>query len=126
MMARHRPLVALLLVLDGAIVACAWPAAYWLRFYGLRWRAPYGIPDFDRYLAFDAFIAPMTMLVLNSLQLYARPRSLSDELSAVVRGVAMATVTTTVASYFTHGELARTVLLVFAVVSALSLCTMRL
>src|SRR2546427_2828278 len=129
MFARHRQLFLTgVFLLDGLLILGSWVAAYWVRFRWLDLRAPLGIPPLERYLWFGAVLTPLALLVLRSFHLYrsARTARLSQELWTLVQGIAIVTALAALASYFLRGELARSVLLLFAIVAAAALCAAHL
>ena len=129
MLSKHRQLLtSLVFVLDALLIFTAWMVAYWLRFHVLPIPAPYGIPPIRNYLWLGAVATPVSLLVLRSLHLYrsARTARLSQELLAVLQGIAIITAIAALASYFLRGELARTVLLLFAILAAAVLCIARI
>jgi Undecaprenyl-phosphate glucose phosphotransferase len=128
MFARQRQLLATaIFLLDGLLIAGAWLAAYWLRFYGLGLDAPLGIPSLAFHLWVGAVITPVGLLVLRTFRLYrsARTARLSHELFVLAEGVAVITALASLGSFFARGELPRSVLLVFAVVLTGGLWTAR-
>ncbi len=128
MLSKHRQLlVSLVFVLDALLIFTSWMVAYWLRFHVLPIPAPYGVPPVQTYLWLGAVVTPVSMLVLRSLHLYrsARTARLSQELLAVLQGIVVVTALAALASYFLRGELARSVLLLFAVLAAAALCGAR-
>ncbi len=125
MLARHRQLFAsVVFALDGLIVAASWLGAYWLRFHALGLPTPLGVPPLSFYLWFGVVVTLSALLVFNSLRLYrsARTARFSQELIALVQGVALVTALAALASYFTRGELSRSMLAMFAVVATALLC----
>jgi Undecaprenyl-phosphate glucose phosphotransferase len=129
MFARHRQLFLTgVFLLDGLLILGSWVAAYWVRFRWLGLPAPLGIPPLERYLWFGAVVTPLALLILRSFHLYrsARTARLSQELWTLVQGIAIVTAIAALASYFLRGELARSVLLLFAIFAALALCTSHL
>jgi Undecaprenyl-phosphate glucose phosphotransferase len=129
MFARHRQLFLTgIFLLDGLLILGAWVAAYWIRFRWLDLPAPLGIPPLERYLWFGAVVTPLALLILRSFHLYrsARTARLSQELWTLVQGIAIVTALAALASYFLRGELARSVLLLFAILAAGSLCAAHL
>ena len=71
MFSRNRQLLATaIFLLDGLILAGAWNAAYWLRFYGLGLAAPLGIPSLEFHLWVGAVLTPVGLLVLRTFRLY--------------------------------------------------------
>ncbi|TMQ73553.1 MAG: hypothetical protein E6K81_04205, partial [Candidatus Eisenbacteria bacterium] len=67
MFARQRQLLATaVFVLDGLLIAGAWLAAYWLRFFALGLPAPLGIPALSFHLWVGAVITPVSLLVLRT------------------------------------------------------------
>jgi Undecaprenyl-phosphate glucose phosphotransferase len=129
MLSKHRQLlVSLVFVLDALLIYTSWMAAYWLRFHVLPIPAPYGVPPIGTYLWLGAVGTPVALLVLRSLHLYrsARTARLSQELLAVLQAIAILTTLAALASYFVRGEIARSVLLLFAVLAAAVLCTARI
>ena len=125
MFARHRQLFLTgIFLLDGVLIFGSWVAAYWVRFQWLRLPAPLGIPPIKGYVWLGAVITPLALLVLRSFHLYrsARTARLSQELWTLVQGIAIVTALAALTSYFWRGELARSVLLLFAIFGAGSLC----
>jgi len=125
MITKNRQLFATgLFLLDGALIAASWLAAYWLRFYGLGVPAPLGVPSIQLYLWFGAVLTPIALMILRSLHLYrsARTVRLSQEMVALVQGIVAITALAGLGSYLSRGELSRTVLLLFAAISTLALC----
>jgi Undecaprenyl-phosphate glucose phosphotransferase len=124
----HQLLVGALFLLDGLLIAASWIVAYALRFRALSWPAPRGIPPLESYLWFASLIAPIGLLVLHSLGAYRpeRPHSLPREMMVLLQAATLITALAALASYFTRGEMARSIMPVFAGVLALSLCASRL
>ena len=125
MFARHRQLFLTgIFLLDGLLIFGSWIAAYWVRFRWLHLPAPLGIPPLERYILFGAVVTPLALLILRSFHLYrsARTARLSQELWTLVQGIAIVTALAALASYFVRGELARSVLLLFAIFAAVALC----
>ncbi|HXF58681.1 MAG TPA: hypothetical protein VN539_02555, partial [Candidatus Saccharimonadales bacterium] len=114
-----------LFLLDGVLIAVSWLAAYWLRFYGLGNDAPRGVPSIQLYLWFGAVLTPVALLILRALHLYRSSRTvrLSQEMFALVQGVVAITAAAGLISYLWRGELSRTVLLLFAGVATVTLCS---
>jgi Undecaprenyl-phosphate glucose phosphotransferase len=124
--ARHRQLLQTgIFFLDAFLIFASWCAAYWLRFHVLRLPAPLGVPPIERYLWFGAVLTPLGLLILRSFHLYrsARTARLSQELWTLVQGVAILAAVAALASYSLRGEVARSVLFLFALLAALSLTT---
>jgi Undecaprenyl-phosphate glucose phosphotransferase len=124
MFARHRQLLQIgVFFLDALLIFAAWCAAYWLRFHALHLPAPRGVPPIERYLWIGAVLTPFGLLILRSFRLYrsARTARLSQELWTLVQGVAILTAVAALASYSFRGEVARSVLLIFAFLAALFL-----
>jgi Undecaprenyl-phosphate glucose phosphotransferase len=129
MFSRHRELIAAgVFLLDGIWIALSWVAAYWLRFHVLPVPTPLGTPAFSQYLWFGAVVTPVSLLVLLSLRLYRSTRTarLGQELSTVLQGIVIVAILAALASYALRGELARSVLLLFALLAAASLCGSRI
>ncbi|MGE5178984.1 MAG: hypothetical protein ACM3PF_07840, partial [Bacteroidota bacterium] len=125
MLSKHRQLlVTAVFVLDGALIFTSWMAAYWTRFHVLPLAAPLGIPSIRTYLWMGAVLTPVSLLVLRSFRLYrsARTARLSQELIAVLQAIAIVAALAALGSYFLRGELARSVLLLFAAFAAIALC----
>jgi Undecaprenyl-phosphate glucose phosphotransferase len=128
MLTRHRQVLAsAVFLLDGALIALAWVAAYWLRFFGVGIPAPLGVPPFSFYVWFGAVLTPVALLVLRSFKLYrsARTARLSQELLALVQGMVIVTALAGLASFSTRGELSRGMLAIFFVLATSLLCTSR-
>jgi Undecaprenyl-phosphate glucose phosphotransferase len=126
MFARHRQLLQTgIFFLDALLIFGSWCAAYWLRFHVLRLPAPFGVPPIERYIWIGAVLTPLGLLILRSFHLYrsARTARLSQELWTLVQGVAILAAVAALASYSIRGEVSRSVLLLFALVAALSLTT---
>src|SRR5947207_9731762 len=116
MFTRDRQLLATgIFVLDGVLIAGAWLAAYWLRFYLLPVPAPLGVPALSFHLWVGAVLTPVALIVLRTFHLYrsARTMSLANELFALAQGVAVVTALAGLGSFFARGELPRSVLLTF-------------
>jgi Undecaprenyl-phosphate glucose phosphotransferase len=129
MLSRHRQLFSTaVFLLDAAIIAGSWMAAYELRFHVLAVPAPLGIPDRGLYLWFGAVLTPIALLVLNSFHIYrsARTARLSQELVAVLQGMVIVTALIGLASFVVRGELSRGALAVFAALATFGLCASRL
>jgi Undecaprenyl-phosphate glucose phosphotransferase len=129
MFAKHRQLfVTAVFFLDAVLLLVSWLAAYWLRFRFLPLEAPLGVPPLRTYVWFGAVLTPVALLVLRSLHLYrsARTARLSQELAAILQGIAIVAALAALGSYFVRGELARSVLLLFAALAAVALCGARL
>ena len=86
------------------------------------------MPPLTLYLWFGAVLVPIALLILRSFQIYRSSRTarLSQELFALLQGVLAVTALAALASFFTHGELSRGVLALFAVLAAVLLCGSRL
>jgi Undecaprenyl-phosphate glucose phosphotransferase len=129
MFSRHRELIAAgVFFLDGLWIAASWIAAYGLRFHLLPVPTPLGVPPLSQYLWFGAVITPVSLLVLLSFRLYHSTRTarLSQELGTVLQGIAIVAVLAALASYSLRGELARSVLVLFALIAAATLCGSRM
>jgi len=125
MLSRYSQLFATgVFVLDGVLVALAWIVAYHLRFAGLGLPAPLGVPPLSLYLWFGAVVVPVSLLVLRSMHIYRSSRTarLGEELFALLKGTVAVVAIAGLASFFTRGELSRTMLAVFGGVMALFLC----
>ncbi len=128
MFTRNRQLFAVgVFFLDGILLVASWLGAYALRFHVLPISSPLGVPPLARYLWFGAVLTPVALLVLRSLRLYrsARTARLSQEIMALLQGITIVAAIGALASYFLRGELARSVLLLYAGLSAASLCGSR-
>jgi Undecaprenyl-phosphate glucose phosphotransferase len=128
MFSRQRQLLATaIFLLDGLVLAGAWLAAYWLRFYGLGLAAPLGIPALAFHLWVGAVLTPVGLLVLRTFRLYrsARTARLSHELFVLAEGVAVITALAGLGSFFARGELPRSVLILFAVIAIAGLWASR-
>jgi exopolysaccharide biosynthesis polyprenyl glycosylphosphotransferase len=116
MLSRHAQLLATaMFLLDGVLIAAAWLASYWLRFFALGIPAPLGVPPLSLYLWFGAVMVPLALLVLRSLRIYRSSRTarLGEELFAVLKGTIAIVALAGLASFFTRGELSRALLAVF-------------
>ncbi len=125
MIAKNRQLFASgLFLLDGALIAASWLAAYWLRFYGLGVPSPLGVPPIDFYLWIGAVLTPVALMILRTLHLYrsARTVRLSQEMFSLIQGIVAVTALAGLGSYLSRGELSRTVLLLFAAIAITVLC----
>ncbi|HEU4335560.1 MAG TPA: hypothetical protein VFT32_13775, partial [Candidatus Eisenbacteria bacterium] len=113
--------------LDAALLYASWAGAYWLRFYVLPLDAPLGIPRFSAYLWYGAVVVLAALLVLRSLRLYRSQRTarLGQELIAIAQGMTIVTALAALGSFFFRGELARSVLLLFAGVGTTALWSER-
>ncbi|HEU4724287.1 MAG TPA: undecaprenyl-phosphate glucose phosphotransferase [Candidatus Eisenbacteria bacterium] len=103
--------------LDAALLYAAWVGSYWLRFYLLPVAAPLGVPRLSAYLWYGAVVVLIALLVLRTLRLYRSRRTsrLGAELTAIAQGMTIVMALTALGSFFLRGELARSVLLLFAV-----------
>lgn len=129
MLARHQQLFATgVFLLDGVLIFLAWIGAYELRFHRLGIPAPLGVPPLTLYLWFGAVLTPVALLILRSYQIYRSSRTarLSQELFALLQGIVVVTALAGLLSFFSKGELARTVLAIFAVLAAVLLVANRL
>ncbi|HKQ58957.1 MAG TPA: undecaprenyl-phosphate glucose phosphotransferase [Candidatus Eisenbacteria bacterium] len=129
MFARNRQLQATaIFMLDGVLIAGAWLAAYWLRFYALGIPAPLGIPSLAFHLWVGAVLTPVALLVLRTFRLYrsARTARLTHELFVLAEGVVVVTALAGLGSFFARGELPRSVLLIFAALMVALLWTSRI
>ncbi|HSQ60512.1 MAG TPA: undecaprenyl-phosphate glucose phosphotransferase [Acidobacteriota bacterium] len=113
--------------LDAVLLYASWAGAYWLRFYALPLDAPLGIPRFSAYLWYGAVVVLAALLVLRSLRLYRSRRTarLGQELIAIAQGMTIVTALAALGSFFFRGELARSVLLLFAFVGTTALWSER-
>ncbi|MBI4364011.1 MAG: undecaprenyl-phosphate glucose phosphotransferase [Candidatus Latescibacteria bacterium] len=126
MLAKYRqPLAAGMFVLDGALIAGSWMLAYWLRFYGLGIPAPLGVPPLSLYVWIGAALTLGSLLTLRSLHVYrsARTSRIGHEIVALLQGVVIVVALAALGSFFTRGELARSVLVLFGVIASAALCT---
>ncbi len=114
--------------LDAALLYAAWIGAYALRFYVLPVAAPLGVPPLSAYLWYGAVVVLISLLVLRTLRLYRSRRTsrLSAELTAIAQGMTIVMALTALGSFFLRGELARSVLLLFAVAGTAALWLHRL
>ena len=129
MLARQRQLLATgAFFFDGLLIFCAWVLAYELRFHWLGWSAPLGVPPLSLYLWFGAVATLVALLILRTFHLYrsARTARLGPELYAVSQGVLATAAVAALASFFTRGELARSVLALFTLVAWFGLCASRI
>ncbi len=129
MLARHRQLFATgVFALDGVILAAAWLLAFAIRFNTPGIPAPLGVPSFPFYLWLGAVVTPLGLIVLRSFRIYrsARTAHLGEELYALVQGVVILTALASIASFYTRGELSRSMLLLFALLAIVMLCGSRL
>src|SRR5882672_10744238 len=129
MLGRHRQLFSSgLFVLDAIVLALAWFGAYALRFYTPGWAAPLGVPPLRLYAWLCAVVTPIGMIVLRSFRVYrsARTSRLGEELYALTLGVLIVAALSALASFFTRGELSRSMLLLFAALAIAGLCGSRL
>jgi len=129
MFSRQRQLLATgAFFFDGALFFGAWMLAYELRFRWLSWPAPLGVPPLSLYLWFGVVATLVALLVLRTFHIYrsARTARLGPELYAVTKGVVVTAAVAALASFFARGELARSVLLLFAVLAWLGLCASRI
>jgi exopolysaccharide biosynthesis polyprenyl glycosylphosphotransferase len=124
--ARHRQLLQIgVFFLDALLIFASWCAAYWLRFHVLHLPAPLGVPPIEQYLWFGSVLTPFGLLILRSFRLYrsARTARLSQELWTLVQGVAILAAVAALVSYSLRGEVARSVLFLFALLAAVALTT---
>jgi Undecaprenyl-phosphate glucose phosphotransferase len=128
MFTRHRQLLSTgIFLTDGLLIAASWLGAYWIRFRLLDLPTPLGVPPLERYLWFGAVVTLAGLLILRTFRLYrsARTARLSQEIWTLAQGIAILVALTALASYSFRGELARSVLFLFAVLAAGSLMTAR-
>ena len=113
---------------DAALLYAAWIGAYALRFYVLPIDAPLGIPRLSAYLWYGAVVVLAALLVLRSLRLYRSQRTarLGAEIVSIAQGMTIVTALAALGSFFLRGELARSVLLLFAMAGTMALWGERL
>jgi Undecaprenyl-phosphate glucose phosphotransferase len=125
---RHSEVFRSLIVLvDLGLVALAWLAAYWIRFY-LGIPAPDGIPKIELYLMPLVAIAPLWFWLYRSHGLYdpRRTASLLSEIGLIVRANALGVVfLVTLAFFWRTYSYSRGVLLIFPLVSACTAIVLR-
>jgi Undecaprenyl-phosphate glucose phosphotransferase len=129
MFAKNRQvLLTAVFFLDAALLYFAWIGAYAVRFYVLPIGAPLGIPRFSAYLWYGAVVVLAALLVLRSLRLYRSQRTarLGAEIVAIAQGMTIVTALAALGSFFFRGELARSVLLLFACFGTTALWSERL
>jgi len=129
MFARSRQLLATgIFVLDAALIYGAWLGAYGLRFHALGLPAPLGIPPFSLYLWSGAVLTPVALLILRTLRVYrsARTARLSLELYHVAIAMLITAGIAGVGSFYARGELSRSMVLVFLLLSTTALAASRL
>ena len=125
MLAKERQLFSAgVFLLDGSLIAGSWMAAYWLRFYGLGVPSPLGVPTVSFYLWVGAVLTPIALMIFRALRIYssARTARLIQELFALLQGIAIVTALAGLGSFFSRGELSRSVLLLFAILASTSVC----
>jgi len=128
MLSRHSQLFATaVFVLDGLLIVVAWLAAYLLRFQLLGLPAPLGVPSFTLHLWFGAVLVPVSLLVLRTMRIYRSSRTarLGEELFALVKGTLVVVALAGLASFFSRGELSRSMLALFGVTMGVLLCGSR-
>jgi Undecaprenyl-phosphate glucose phosphotransferase len=129
MFAKHRQLFLTgIFFLDATLLYASWTWAYAFRFALLPIAVPLGVPSFRSYLWYGAVIVLAALLVLRSFRLYRSQRTarLGAELVAIAQAMAIVTALAALGSFFTRGELARSVLLLFACIGTLALWSERL
>ena len=129
MFAKHRQLFLTgVFFLDAALLYASWAGAYGLRFHLLPLAAPLGIPSVRSYLWYGAVVVLTALLVLRSFRLYRSQRTsrLGAELVAIAQAMAIVTALAGLGSFFFRGELARSVLLLFAFLGTVALWSERL
>ncbi len=129
MFAKHRQIFLTgVFFLDAALLYASWAGAFWLRFHVLPIAAPLGTPRFSSYLAYGAILVLVALLVLRSLRLYRSQRTsrLGQEILSIVQGMVLVTALAALGSFFLRGELARSVLLLFAALGTVALSGERL
>ena len=114
--------------MDAALLYVSWIVAYELRFRLLPMDAPLGVPRLSAYLWYGAVVVLAALLVLRTLRLYRSQRTsrLGAEIVAIAQGMTAVTALAALGSFFVRGELARSVLLLFAGVGTCALCGERL
>ncbi len=118
---------SVLVVADLTLVAVAWMAAYYVRFYGSI-EVPRGIPGFRPYAELLVVILPLWALLLRSRGLYRpwRSRALSAEIGAVAAGNGLGVIALVVISFFLRSYFySRGVLLMFFTLATLSMIGFR-
>jgi Undecaprenyl-phosphate glucose phosphotransferase len=117
-----------LMVVDLLLVAGAWLAAYWIRFYaGIP--APLGIPEFGPYVEALVPILPIWFWLLRSNGLYEprRTGSLLSEAGSLLRVTAVGVVVLVAISFFTRTYFySRGVVAIFAVLSPVLVLGLRI
>jgi acyl carrier protein len=129
MFARSRQLYATgMFVIDAALIAGAWLAAYALRFHALGLPTPLGVPPLTQYLWFGAVLTPIALLVLRTFRLYrsARTGRLGAELLAIAQAMVVVAGFAAIGSFYARGELSRTVIMIFLVVATFALASVRI
>ncbi|HET9952523.1 MAG TPA: undecaprenyl-phosphate glucose phosphotransferase [Candidatus Eisenbacteria bacterium] len=124
MFAKNRQiLLTAVFFLDAALLYAAWIGSYALRFYVLPVAAPLGVPPLSAYLWYGAVVVLIALLVLRTLRLYRSGRTprLGAELAAIAQGMTIVMALAALGSFFLRGELARSVLLLFAVTGTTAL-----
>src|SRR5215831_8798424 len=127
MLSRYRQIFATsVFLLDASIIGGSWLFAYWLRFDLMH--APHGVPPLSFYLWFGAVMTPSALIVLSSFRLYRSTRTarLSQELIALIEGMAIVVAVAGLASYFTKGELSRGFLVTFVAIATAALLSSRI
>jgi Undecaprenyl-phosphate glucose phosphotransferase len=117
----------ILIVLDLALVAGAWVAAYYLRFY-MGFPTPRGIPPFLQYALVLPLILPVWFSLLRSRGLYEPQRTGSPlrEIGGVIGATSMGVMVLVALSFFIRGYFySRLAIGLFSVVSAGSIISAR-
>ena len=128
MLSRYNQLFATAAFLgDGLLIAVAWLLAYALRFQWLGLATPLGVPPWSLHLWMGAVAVPVSLIVLRSLHLYRSTRTarLGEEVFALLKGTFAIVAFAALISFFTRGELSRSMLAIFGVVLAVLLCGSR-
>jgi Undecaprenyl-phosphate glucose phosphotransferase len=128
-LARHRQVLAsAVFLLDGVLLALSWVGSWWLRFRALHLPAPLGEPPLSLYLWSGAVLTPLALLVLRSFQIYrsARTARLSQEVFALLQGMAIITAIAAVGAFFSKGAISRVSLVIFSILATTLLCTSRI
>ncbi len=114
---------------DACVIATAWIASYWLRFYLPVIEVTKGFPEFSRYAALTPLIVILWQTVFASAKLYRSRRMLrrTHEAFLVLRAHSIAMLLFIAITYlFAEYKYSRGVMLYFGVIGGLTLLFLRL
>lgn len=130
MLKRYHHIVAIVFrTLDVLLIASAWLASYWLRFYYPIIEVSKGLPPFRQYATLTPLIVALWLAVFAALKVYQSQRMLrrTAEIQLLLRAHATALLLFVALTYFiSEYRYSRAVILYFGVLGAIALIVMRL